>query len=186
MTTFGAGGDVDAIDSTTAPPIAPPVGRPAGTAIRKGVKYMIGGRRVSSDEAIVYDKAVTLRAKQDRSARLAKISHKEMEQELSHHSWEQVGSKEEGKGEGVSDDGCGAQVRLGCKAGMRRSKAVWSYSRVSTPFCLAISKLKVVRCSVAVYVVRLFSACPSSPCMRSCVPGTRYRMCVFRLALSDR
>lgn len=57
------------------------------------------------------------------------------------------------------------------------------------PFLSCDIETQVVRWLVAVYVVRLFLACPSSPCMRSCAPGTWYQVsnvCVFRLALSDR
>ena len=148
IATFGAGDGVGGVDvkSTAAAPL---IGKSTGPTIRKGARFVIGGRRVSSDEAVVSHMAEKLRQKQDMSDRLAAIGHKETVQERSHPLFQQnaladvhvvsndLEEKGEGNGEGngESDDGCGAQVSLGvCIAGGTPSRAVWSCSRGSSSF----------------------------------------------------
>lgn len=108
----------------------------AQTTFREGVKYVIKGRRVSSDEAGVYAMEARLRALQDKSERVAAVHHKNILQ-CSHpllqphrHDYDCESEDgfdldsdgevkddlgEEGKGDGGSDDGYGAQVTLGAK-----------------------------------------------------------------------
>lgn len=136
---FAASADADTIGSTIAALKVPPIATSTETAIRKGVKYVIRGRRVSSGEASVHAMAARFRANQDRSERLAEIDAQIMKNErfwfpghplFCRHG---VGRKtnvgdandvdgevkpdveEEGKGGGDSDDGCSVQVMLSVK-----------------------------------------------------------------------
>lgn len=137
--TFSASNDVGAIDSTIAPPIVPLIATSTATTIRKGVKYVVSGRRVSSDEAIVYAMEARLRAIQGRSESLAAIDRQIMRNERvrpklllevrGHDDGRNTNvdntadvdingevkygvEVEEAKEEGDKDDGCVAQVGL--------------------------------------------------------------------------
>lgn len=136
---FAASADADTIGSPFAALKVPPIATSTGTAIRKDVKYVIRGRRVSSGEASVHAMAARFRANQDRSERLAAIDAQLMKNERDWFSGHplfprhDVGRKtnvgdtndvdrdvkhdveEEGKRGGDRDDGCSVQVMLVAK-----------------------------------------------------------------------
>ena len=164
--TFGASNDVDAIDTTIAPPIVPLIAKSTGTTIRKGMKYVVSGRRVSSDEAIVYAMEARLRAIQGRSKNPAAIGRQiERNERVRPKILLEVRGHDDGrntnvdntadvdingevkygvdveeeKEEGDRDDDCGAQVSLGVKQRYTRLlSTVWRHPCGPTPFRLLL------------------------------------------------